>query len=176
MSKNLEKNVANIESTKATIESGQELTISERLNAYLTSHAVEHYCEALGEDEESTKEVLNSCRKEEGIYWLFTQPAVGGKNSDGTDQPTREEWEKRNQSAVRVEELAGKMWYKRPFVIGDARGVRSVVAGWNRYQDAKAGAAKKVQNWAENGKTAFATMTKEEKAAYIAELQALLGE
>lgn len=176
---NIKKNdviLENAENVKNAIESGNELSQSEILNAYLANHAVEHFCAALGENEEEINEVLESCKKEEGVYWLFTQPAIDGTKADGTPLPTREEWEKLNPEAVRVDNLAGKQWYKRPFVIGDARGVKSVVNAFDRYEDAKAGAKKKVANMAEGGLTAFATMTKEEKAAYLAKLQALLGE
>ena len=168
--------VENIENVKNAIESGSELSQSEILNAYLSNHAVEHYCAALNENEEEVSAILAECKKEEGIYWLYTQPAIDGTKSDGTPLPTREEWESLNTEAVRVDNLAGKQWYKRPFVIGDARGVKSVVNAFARYQDAKDGAKKKVANMAEGGLTAFATMTKEEKAAYLAKLQALLGE
>lgn len=168
--------VENVENVKNAVESGNELTQSEILNAYLANHAVEHFCAALNENEEEIKNVLAECKKEEGIYWLYTQPSIDGTKADGTPLPTREEWESLNTEAVRVDNLAGKQWYKRPFVIGDARGVKSVVNAFDRYADAKAGAKKKVANMAEGGLTAFATMTKEEKAAYLAKLQALLGE
>lgn len=168
--------VENVENVKNAIESGNELSQSEILNAYLANHAVEHFCAALNENEEEVNAILTECKKEEGIYWLYTQPAIDGTKADGTPLPTREEWESLNTEAVRVDNLAGKQWYKRPFVIGDARGVKSVVNAFDRYQDAKAGAKKKVANMAEGGKVAFTTMTKEEQAAYIAELQALLGE
>lgn len=167
--------IENVENVKNAIESGNELSQSEILNAYLANHAVEHYCAALNENQEEVENVLAECKKEDGIYWLYTQPAIDGKKSDGTDLPTREEWEGLNTEAVRVDNLAGKQWYKRPFVIGDARGVKSVVNAFARYQDAKDGAKKKVANMAEGGLTAFATMTKEEKTAYIAKLQAMLG-
>lgn len=176
MAKKLENIIENAESTKAAIENGTELSQSEILNAYMANHAVDHFCAALGESEDEINEVLKSCEKEKGVYWLYTQPAIDGAKADGTPLPTREEWEKLNPEAVRVDNLAGKQWYKRPFVIGDARGVKSVVNAFDRYEDAKAGAKKKVANMAEGGLTAFATMTKEEKAAYLAKLQALLGE
>jgi len=168
--------VENIENVKNAIESGNELSQSEILNAYMANHAIEHYCAALNENKEEVSTILEECKKEEGVYWLYTQPAIDGTKSDGTPLPTREEWESLNKEAARVDNLAGKQWYKRPFVIGDARGVKSVVNAFDRYQDAKAGAKKKVANMAEGGLTAFATMSKEEKAAYIAKLQALLGE
>ena len=168
--------VENVENVKNAIESGNELSQSEILNAYLANHAVEHFCAALNENQEEVESILAECKKEEGIYWLYTQPAIDGTKADGTPLPTREEWEGLNTEAVRVDNLAGKQWYKRPFVIGDARGVKSVVNAYDRYADAKAGAKKKVANMAEGGLTAFATMTKEEKAAYLAKLQALLGE
>lgn len=177
MSKNNEeKKVVNQESAKVAIEQGNELTTTEQLNAYLMNHAVEHYCAALGEDEEEVNTILAACKKEEGEYWLFTQPAIDGKKADGTPLPTREEWEKANTSAVRVDMLAGKQWYKRPFVIGDARGVKSIVNAYERYNEAVAGAQKKMQNMAEGGKLAFSTMSREEKAAYLAELQKMLGD
>ena len=168
--------VENVENTKAAIENGTELSQSEILNAYLANHAVEHYCAALGEDEDCVNEVLTECEKEEGVYWLYTQPAIDGTKADGNPLPTREEWESLNPAAVCIDNFAGKQWYKRPFVVGDARGVKSIVNAFARYQYAKNGAKKKVQNMAEGGLTAFATMTKEEKAAYLAKLQALLGE
>lgn len=142
----MKNEVVNAESTKAAIEQGTELTASETLNAYLANHAVEHYCAALGEDEQEVSDILAECKKEEGEYWLYTQPAIDGKKADGTLLPTREEWEKANPSAVRVDNLAGKQWYKRPFIIGDARGVKSVVNAFDRYNEAKEGAAKKVDN------------------------------
>ncbi len=143
---NIENVVENIENVKNAIEQGNELTTSEMLNAYLANHAVEHYCAALSENEQEVNEILAACKKEEGEYWLFTQPAIDGKKADGTPLPTREEWEKQNPAAVRVDNLAGKQWYKRPFVIGDARGVRSIVNAYDRYNDALAGAQKKVDN------------------------------
>ena len=147
MKKDEIKNVVeNIESVKNAVESGNELTQSEILNAYLANHAVEHFCAALNENEDEVNEVLAACKKEEGIYWLYTQPAIDGKKADGTPLPTREEWERLNTEAVRVDNLAGKQWYKRPFVIGDARGVKSVVNAYDRYQSAIDGAAKKVDN------------------------------
>jgi len=140
------ENVENIENVKAAIEQGQELTESETLNAYLANHAVEHYCAALNENEQEVNDILAACKKEEGEYWLYTQPAIDGKKADGTPLPTREDWEKANSSAVRVDNLAGKQWYKRPFVIGDARGVKSIVNAFARYNEAKEGAKKKVDN------------------------------
>ncbi len=172
----IKKSVVNEDLVKDAIESGEELSQSERLNAYLANHAVEHFCAALNEEEEEINSILEACEKEEGIYWCYTQPAIDGKKADGTPLPTREEWEKDNTSAVRVDNLAGKQWYKKPFTIGDARGVRTIVSAYGRYMDAKDGAKKKVANMAEGGKVAFSTMTKEQKKAYLAELQALLGE
>ena len=170
-----ETQVENIETTKAAIEQERELSASEILNAYMANHAVEDYCDALNESEQEVTEILDACRKEEGEYWLYTQPAIDGKKADGTPLPTHEEWEKLNPAAVRVDNLAGRQWYKRPFIIGDARGVRSIVSAYGRYQEALAGAEKKVQAMADGGKRAFATMSAEEKARYIAELQALMG-
>ena len=130
----------------AKVETNNEMSESEILNAYLSNHAVEHYCAALHADANATESILQVCAKEDGVYWLYTQPAIGGKRSDGKDNPTREEWESLNPAAVYVDTLAGKLWYKRPFVIGDARGVRSIVNGYNNYNDAVAGAQRKVDN------------------------------
>jgi len=141
-----QKEVANVESAKVAVETGKELTASETLSAYLANHAVNHYCAALGESEEEIVAVLEECKKGDGEYWLFTQPAIGGKRSDGTPNPTKEEWEKLNPAAVHVATLAGKEWYKRAFIIGDARGVRSVVNGYENYNKAVDGAQKKVDN------------------------------
>ena len=138
--------VANIENTKAAIEQEKELTQSETINAWMSAHAVEHYCAALGESEQETKELLTKCEAKDGQYYLYTQPAIGGKRSDNTPNPTREEWEKLNPTAIFVTELACKYWYKRLFSIGDARGVRSIINGYTNYQKAVDGAEKKVEN------------------------------
>lgn len=146
MAKSENTKVANIENTKAAIEQEKELTQSETINAWLAAHAVEHYCAALGESEEETIEVLAKCDASNGQHYLFTQPAIGGKRSDNTPNPTREEWEKLNPNAIYVAELAGKYWYKRLFTIGDARGVRSIINGYTNYLKAVEGAEKKVEN------------------------------
>ncbi len=172
----IKKSVVNEDLVKDAIESGEELSQTERLNAYLANHAVEHFCDALGEAEDEINAILQECEKEEGIYWRYTQPSIDGKKADGSLLPTREQWESDNKDAVRVDNLAGNQWYKKPFVIGDARGVRTIVSAYNNYMKAVDGAKKKVENMAEGGKKAFSTMTKEEKKAYLAELQALLGE
>ena len=77
--KNDNQVVENVENVKNAVESGNELSQSEILNAYLANHAVEHYCAALNENEQEVNETLATCKKEEGEYWLFTQPAIDGK-------------------------------------------------------------------------------------------------
>jgi len=127
----------NVESVKTAIENGEELTLSQTINAYLAIHAVEHYCAAVGANVEAVQKCLNLCQKEEGVWWLYTCPAIDGTNSDGTQQPTKQEWKEKNPAAVEVGNINGKCWFKRPFVIGDARGVRSVVAALDNYTEAK---------------------------------------
>lgn len=146
----------NVESVKTAIEQGEELTVSQTINAFLANHAVEHYCAAVGADVENVQVSLDSCRKEEGVHWLYTCPAIDGKNSDGSAQPTKQEWKEKNPAAVEVGNINGKCWFKRPFVIGDARGVRSVIAALDNYTEAK--------------RTA-----KEREAAKIAAAAAVLG-
>lgn len=175
MSKTNETKVTNQENVKVAIEEARELSTRERVSAYLANHATEHYCAATGEDSNNISSILENCKKEDGVYWLYTSPAIGGTRKDGKPNPTREEWEKLNNGAVRVANIAGKQWYKKAYTIDDACGVLTVVNGYNRYNEAKDGAKKKVANMAEIGKVAFATMTKEQQAAYIAELQAMLA-
>lgn len=154
--KNEATKVANVETTKVAIESETEMTASQVINAYLANHAVEHYCAAMGADTESVKKVLDSCAKEAGVHWLYTCPAIDGKKSDGTKLPTKEEWKGSNPEAVEIGMINGKCWFKRPFIIGDARGVRSVFNAFENYMNAKQGA-------------------KEREAAKIAAAAAVLG-
>ena len=133
--------VASIETAKAAIETAAELTTSQVINAYLANHAVEHYCAAIGADADEVAAKLASCEKETGIYWLYTCPAIDGKKADGTAYPTKDAWKGQNPEAVEIGYLNGKCWFKRPFVIGDARGVRSIVAAVDNYTNAKQGAA-----------------------------------
>ena len=135
-----ETKVANPETAKERVEMSVELTESQTLNAWFANHAVEHYCAALGGDVEEINATLQDIKKEDGVYWLYTQPAIDGKKSDGTPLPTAAEWEKLNEGAVRVDKLNGKQWYKRPFTLGDARGVRSLINGYDNYLNAKQGA------------------------------------
>ena len=134
------KETMNVETTKFRIENESEMSEAQRINAYLASHAVEHYCAALGlnSDEmiKATENVVNCCEKEPGVHWLYTCPAIDGKNADGTNQPTKEEWKDKNPSAVELGRINGKVWFKRPFIIGDARGVRSIGASFTNYSDA----------------------------------------
>ena len=117
--------------------------MAQTINAYLSNHAVEHYCAAVGADAVEVQSILDCCKKEEGVYWLHTCPAIDGTKADGTKLPTKEEWKKQNKEAVEVATLNGKTWFKRPFVIGDARGVRSIVSAHYNFIDAKDGAAKR---------------------------------
>lgn len=151
-----EMKVVNVESTKTAIEQGEELTMAQTINAYLANHAVEHYCAAVGVEVEAVQYCLDLCQKEEGVWWLYTCPAIDGTNSDGSQQPTKSQWKEKNPAAVEIGCINGKVWFKRPFIIGDARGVRSVVAALDNYTEAK--------------RTA-----KEREAAKIAAAAAVLG-
>ena len=144
--KNLE--VLNAEIAKQEIEQGKELSIREKVAAYLALHAAEHYALACGDvEQEEVDELLNNIKKEDGIYWLFTCPVIGGNNSKtGKPNPTKEEWEKLNPDAVRVDNLAGRQWYKKPKTLNDATDIVNLVSGWNRYNDAIEGAEKKVES------------------------------
>ena len=168
-----ENQVVNAENIKVAIENESELSASDMLNAYLANHAIEHYCAALGEDVDEITAILNECKKEDGVYWLYTQPAIDGKKADGTPLPTQEEWEKANTEAIRADKIVGKQWYKRPFTLGDARGVKSIINGYDRYHAAIEGAKKSLSKKADDGKTAFACMSKEERERYIAEVLAM---
>lgn len=140
--------VKDIESTKKAIEQSEELTRSQILDAYLTNHAVEHYCAALNlsaDERTEVEKVLESIKKEEGIYWLYTQPAVDGKNAKGESLPTSDEWLTQNEGAVRVAKLAGKQWFKRPYTLGSLKGVNQLVSGFARYLEDKEGAKEREQ-------------------------------
>lgn len=140
--------VVNAETAKKAIEQSEELSISQRLDAYQANHAVEHYCAALNKSEEERAEVervLESIKKEEGVYWLYTQPAVDGKNSKGEPLPTSEQWLSETKGAVRVDTLAGKQWFKRPYTLGSLKGVNMLVSGYARYLEEKAGAKDREQ-------------------------------
>lgn len=140
--------VVNVESTKAAIEEGRELSIREKVAAYMANHAAEHFAAACNDVELSdVEELLSNTKKEEGVYWVFTCPVIGGNNSKtGKPNPTKEEWENLNPDAVRVDNLAGRQWYKKPRTIADASDIVIIASGWNRYNDAIEGAEKKVEN------------------------------
>jgi hypothetical protein len=140
--------IKDIESTKKAIEQSEELSVSQILDAYLTNHAVEMYCAALHKTEEeraAVEQVLEMLKKEDGVYWLYTQPAVDGKNAKGENLPTSEEWLSQNEGAVRVAKLAGKQWFKRPYVLGSLKGVNQLVSGFSRYIEDKEGAKEREQ-------------------------------
>lgn len=140
--------VLNAESTKVAIEEGRELSMREKVAAYMANHAAEHFAAACNDVELSdVEELLNNTKKEEGVYWVFTCPVIGGTNSKtGKPNPTKEEWEAANPDAVRVDNLAGRQWYKKPKTLSDATDIVQLASGWNRYNDAIEGAEKKVEN------------------------------
>ena len=175
MSNKKETKVNNLETTKNLIEEGKELSMREKVAAYMANHAAEHFAAACNDVELSdVEELLSNTKKEEGVYWVYTCPVIGGTNSKtGKPNPTKEEWESANPDAVRVDNLAGRQWYKKPKTLSDATDIVQLASGWNRYNDAIEGAQKKVQNMAEGGKLAFSTMSKEEREKYIAELLAM---
>lgn len=128
--------VQNQESANQAIEAARELTISERIRAYMTNHAVEHYCAATGANVDDVNAILESCKKEDGVYFRYTCPAIGGTNSDGKPNPTQEEWERANKGAIRCDVLDSKQWYKKATTITDATTVRAIVASAANYADA----------------------------------------
>lgn len=144
--KNLKPNVVNVENQKAVIENAAELSIRDKVAGFLANHAVEHYCAATGEDSEEIKAILSECEKESGIYWRYTCPVIGGTNSRGEKNPTEDEWMKTNTDAVRVDNIAGRQWFKKPVTLADALTIRSIVASYDNYQAAVSGAKKKVEN------------------------------
>lgn len=119
---------ANVDLSVVEAQSSKELSETEKINAFLANHAVEHYCAALGENEAEINSILKESLKESGIYWVYTSPKF-----DETHK--REEWMKSYSGAVSLGLLGGVEWFKRPFVIGDARGVKTVVNSYNRYQN-----------------------------------------
>lgn len=131
-------NVNNSDNAKQAIEEARELTISERVRAYLSNHAVEHYCAAMGiEDAESVQKAIDVVKKEEGIYFVYTCPVIGGVNSDGKPNPTREEWEAANKGAIRCDVMDSKQWYKKAVTLEDANTVRRVLSSLSNYMDAR---------------------------------------
>lgn len=135
--------------------SAKDLTDSERLNAYLANHAVEHYCAALNADSNEVENILQECEKESGIYWLYTAPKFDAEH-------TRDDWQKQNSSAIFVANLGGQDWFKRPFVIGDARGVRSIVNAYNRYNAECVNAEKRMEKKATAGLEAIRILAERE--------------
>ena len=125
------------ETMKAKIEEARELTISEKIRAYLANHAVEHYCAAVGAEPDEVEKILEYCKKEEGVYWRFTCPVIGGTNADGKPNPTKEQWEACNKGAVRCDVMDSKQWYKKATTLADASTVRAIVASYGNYADAK---------------------------------------
>lgn len=136
MKKNLE--VINAEIAKQEIEQGKELSMREKVSAYLALHAAEHFAAACEDVELSeVEELLNNIKKEDGIFWCFTSPTIGGTNpKTGKPNPTKEEYEDANKDAVRCDILDSRQWYKKPRTLRDATDIVSLVSGWNRYQDA----------------------------------------
>lgn len=131
------KKVANVEAAKVAVETEKELTVSERVSAYLANHAVEHYCDALGLDVDKVQATVDAVKKEDGLYWVFTAPVIGGTRPDGKPNPTREEWEAMNKGAIRCDVLDSKQWYKKAISIDDANSVRRILSSLGNYRDAK---------------------------------------
>jgi len=158
---------ANVDLNAGEIAASKELTESEKINAYLRAHAIEHYCAAVGADIQDITAVIDSCEKEPGVNWLFTAPKFDKDH-------TREEWEKQNTGAVFVENLGGQEWFKRPFVYGDARGIRSLVNACNRYADEQKNAQKRLEKKAAAGLEALLLLAEQNGMSvhdYIASLQ-----
>ena len=140
--------------------SAKDLTDSERLNAYLANHAVEHYCDALNADSNEIENTLQECEKENGVYWLYTAPKFDAEHK-------KEDWQAQNPSAIFVANLGGQDWFKRPFVIGDARGVRSIVNAYNRYNSECENAEKRTQKKAAAGLDAIRLLADREGLSIV---------
>jgi len=125
--------VENVETTKAAIEQERELSVSEKVAAYMANHAVEDYCDALNLNVENVENTLESIKKEDGLYWVFTCPAIGGTRPDGKPNPTQEEWEAANKGAIRCDILDNKQWYKKAISIDDAQSVRRLMSSLGNY-------------------------------------------
>lgn len=135
---NKKNEVVNQETTKAAIEESRELSMREKVSAYLALHAAEHFAAACNDVELSdVEELLKNIKKEDGIFWCYTSPTIGGTNpKTGKPNPTKEEYENANKDAVRCDILDSRQWYKKPRTLRDATDIVSLVSGWNRYQDA----------------------------------------
>lgn len=162
--------VANQELTKQEIELAKELSESEKMSAYLANHAIEHYCDCKGADVDEVTNLLDMLTKESGVFWRYTCPAIDGVKADGTKLPTCDEWlkMKANEGAVRVDNLAGKQWFKVPMTIADLKSVARIINGFNNYKEAKDGAKKKVANMAQSGVTAFHVLSDDKQAEMLA--------
>ncbi len=162
--------VINQELTKQEIELAKELSESEKLSAYLANHAIEHYCDCKGADVDEVNNLLEMLTKEAGVFWRYTCPAIDGVKADGTKLPTCDEWLKlkANEGAVRVDNLAGKQWFKVPMTIADLKSVARIINGYHNYKEAKEGAKKKVANMAQSGVTAFHVLSDDKKAEMLA--------
>lgn len=165
--KQVKSTTANVDLSAGEVAASKELTQSERINAYLRSNAISHFCAATGENVDEITAILAGCEKEAGVNWLYTAPKF-----DATH--TKEEWERQNEGAIIADTLAGVTWYKRPFVYGDARGVRSLVNACRRYEDEQKNAQKRLEKKAAAGLEALLLLAEQNGMSvhdYIASLQ-----
>jgi len=162
---------ANVDMSQVETQSAKELTESERLNAFMALHAVEHYCAALGADENEVRGILEETATANGANFVFTCPKF-----DKTH--TREEWLKSYPNAISLGDLGGNEWFKRSFIIGDARGVKTVVNSFNRYDYEKKNANKRQDKKAENGLDALVNIASgdAEMLELISKLRAMKAE
>lgn len=158
---------ANVDMSQVEIQSSKEQTESERLNAYMSLHAVEHYCAALGADEKEISAILKETETANGENFVYTSPKF-----DKTH--TREEWLKSYPYAVSLGKLGGVEWFKRTFLIGDARGVKTVVNSYNRYNAEIKNAQKRTEKKADNGLDALRILA-EQKGKTLAEYLKEIG-
>ncbi len=166
-SKKANTTTKNVDMSQVETESAKELTESERLNAYMALHAVEHYCAALGADEAEISAILKETETANGENFVYTSPKFD-------ETHTREEWIKSYPYAISLGKLGGVEWFKRTFVIGDARGVKTVVNSFNRYNAEIKNAQKRTEKKADNGIEALRILA-EQKGITLAEYLKEIG-
>lgn len=131
---NKQKKATTLNVDMSTIEeqASKELSETEKINGFYATHAIEHYCEILNEVVEDVTATIEGLKKENGVYWLFTSPVF-------SESKTQSDWEKENESkgVIFVEKVVNNYWYKRPFVIGNANGVKNLINGYSRYLEDK---------------------------------------
>lgn len=143
--KDEKKKVLDPETERENIENGKDLTLSERVKAFMAGHAIEHYCSATGADVETTTTVIEALKNTAGQYWRYTCPSYkentpkpkdAEKMKEWQNLISRKDWESANKGVIRCDVIDSRQWYKKSTEIVDATTIRSLLAAAKNYADA----------------------------------------